>query len=63
MPNKTKAGQKSPSLEQLLDSVDDNIRRLFIKVMNLHAGYQIVERSQKQLVDAVRNEIEKSLSE
>lgn len=63
MPNKNRADQEPASLEKLLDSVDDNIRHLFIKVMNLHAGYQIQERSPKQLVDAVRNEIEKSLSQ
>lgn len=62
MPNKIRADQETPSLEKLLDSVDGNIRRLFIKVMNLHAAFQIEERSPKQLVDAVRNEIEKSLS-
>lgn len=63
MRNKNKANQAAPSLEQFLASVDENLRDLFIKVMNLHAGFQIVERSPKQLVDAVRNEIENSLSE
>ncbi len=62
MPNKSNVDQESTSLEVLLDSVDENTKDLFIRVMNLHAGYQIQERSPKQLVDAVRNEIEKSLS-
>lgn len=60
MPNNIKSDQEAPSLDKLLDNVDDNIRQLFIKVMNLHAAFQIEERSPRQLVDAVRNEIEKS---
>lgn len=61
--NKRKREQEAPSLDEFLDSVGDDLRYLFIKVMNLHAGFQIVERSPKQLADAVRNEIEKSLIE
>lgn len=51
------------SLEQMLLKTDENLKNLFIRVMNLHAGYQIAPRSQVQLAAEVRKEIEESLSQ
>jgi hypothetical protein len=51
------------SLRELLESTDEKLARLFVMVMNCHAGYQLEERSTKQLMDVVRREIENSLNE
>jgi hypothetical protein len=64
MPEKIKTNREEDGpLQQLLRDTDGDLKDLFIKVMNLHAGYQIVERSSAQLVAEVRKEIENSLSE
>jgi len=63
MPGKSEPSQKPESLEELLKQRDEKLRKLFIKVMNLHAGHQVgPPRSQAQLVAEVRKEIEQSLT-
>ena len=63
MPAKIESSQKPASLEELLKQHDEKLRKLFIKVMNLHAGYQVgPPRSQAQLVAEVRKEIDQSLT-
>jgi len=63
MPAKTESSQKPASLEELLKLRDEKLRKLFIKVMNLHAGHQVgPPRSQAQLVAEVRKEIDQSLT-
>jgi len=57
--NKSRKSSEPPTLRDLLDSSDEAVKRLFVKVMNLHAGYQIEERTKKQLVDAVRSETQR----
>jgi len=62
MPIKVESSKKPASLESLLKQHDEKLRRLFIKVMNLHAGHQVgPPRSQAQLVAEVRKETEQSL--
>jgi hypothetical protein len=63
MPKRTSISADVHPLEALLEKKDEGLKRLFVKVMNLHAGFQIEERTQKQLFDAVRKEIEQSLPE
>ncbi len=63
MPIKSESSKKRASLEDLLKQHDEKLRKLFIKVMNLHAGHQVGPvRSQTQLVGEVRKEIEQSLT-
>jgi hypothetical protein len=64
MPPKSESPKKSAaSLEELLKERDEKLRKLFIKVMNLHAGHQVGSpRSQSQLVAEVRKEIDQSLT-
>jgi hypothetical protein len=62
MPAKSDSSQKPASLEELLKQRDEKLRRLFIKVMNLHAGHQVgPPRSQAQMVAEVRKEIDQSV--
>ncbi len=49
------------SFQQLLEGTDQDLKDLFIKVMNLHAAHQIVTRTQSQLAAEVRKHIEESL--
>jgi hypothetical protein len=59
---KPESSPKPASLEELLKQHDEKLRRLFIKVMNLHAGHQVgALRSQAQVVAEVRKEIDQSL--
>ena len=63
MPAKSESSPKPASLEELLKQRDEKLRRLFIKVMNLHAGHQVgPPRSQAQMVAEVRKEIDQSLT-
>jgi hypothetical protein len=63
MADKIESSKTPASLEELLKKRDEKLRRLFIKVMNLHAGHQVgVVRSQAQMVAEVRKEIDQSLT-
>ena len=63
MPAKPESSSKPASLEELLKQRDEKLRKLFIKVMNLHAGHQVgPPRSQTQMVAEVRKEIDQSLT-
>jgi hypothetical protein len=63
MPARTELSQKPSSLEDLLKQHDEKLRKLYIKVMNLHAGHQVGPlRSPAQTVAEVRKEIEQSLT-
>lgn len=63
MPARTEPSEKPSSLEELLKQRDEKLRKLFIKVMNLHAGHQVgPPRSPAQLVAEVRKEIDQSLT-
>jgi hypothetical protein len=62
MPPKTESSKKPASLEKLLKQHDEKLQKLFIKVMNLHAGHQVgVARSASQVVGEVRKDIEHSM--
>lgn len=61
MPTKDSNGEAA-SLKELLETMDEDLRGLFIKVMNLHAAHQIATRTQSQLVAEVRKHIEESLA-
>lgn len=62
MATKVESTKKPASLEELLKVRDAKLQRLFIKVMNLHAGHQIgPPRSASQLVAEVRKDVEQSL--
>lgn len=64
MPKKpSKDTSEARSLRELLERTDQKLAGLFVMVMNFHAGYQLEERSPKQLVDAVRREVERSLND
>ena len=63
MPSKINPTQDNTPLQQLLQSTDEGVKDLFIRVMNLHAGYQIEERSSAQLTAEVRKAIEISLED
>jgi len=63
MAAKIESSKTSASLEELLKERDEKLRKLFIKVMNLHAGHQVgAVRSQAQMVAEVRKEIDQSLT-
>ena len=63
MTKRAEASKKPASLEKLLKEHDEKLQKLFIKVMNLHAGHQVgVARSASQIVGEVRKDIEQSLS-
>jgi hypothetical protein len=60
---RAESSKKPASLEKLLKQHDEKLQKLFIKVMNLHAGHQVgVARSASQVVGEVRKDIEHSLS-
>ncbi len=62
MTKRAESSKKPASLDKLLKEHDEKLQKLFIKVMNLHAGHQVgVARSQSQLVGEVRKEVEQSL--
>jgi len=63
MPAKHIPDDAPASLRDLLQTVDDDMRDLFIKVMNLHAAHQIAPRTQPQLAAEVRKKIEESLEQ
>lgn len=59
--NSESSPQPTP-LAELLNQRDEKLRKLYIKVMNLHAGHQMgPPRSPQQLVAEVRKEVEQSL--
>jgi hypothetical protein len=63
MTKRAESSKKPASLEKLLKEHDEKLQKLFIKVMNLHAGHQVgAARSQSQLVGEVRKDVEQSLS-
>ena len=47
------------NLDDLLSNCDDGMTKLFVKVMNMHAGFQISDRTDKQLIEDIHKEIEK----
>jgi hypothetical protein len=47
------------NLDDLLSNCDDGMKKLFVKVMNMHAGFQISDRTDKQLIEDIHKEIEK----
>jgi hypothetical protein len=62
MSTRAESSKKPASLEKLLKQHDEKLQKLFIKVMNYHAGHQVgAARSQTQLVAEVRKEIDQSL--
>ncbi len=46
------------TLDELLESRGEKMKKLFLKVMNLHAGYQIIPIPEKELLASIRKEIE-----
>lgn len=46
------------SLDELLERHSECVQKLFLKVMNLHAGYQINERTDQQLVGEIYTAVE-----
>jgi hypothetical protein len=46
------------SLEELLERHSECVQKLFLRVMNLHAGYQINERTDPQLVGEIYSAVE-----
>jgi hypothetical protein len=62
METKATSTPRATSLEKLIKQHDEKLQKLFIKVMNLHAGYQVgPARSAPQIVAEVRKDIEQSL--
>lgn len=49
------------TLNHLLDGYPKQLRDLFVRTLNLHAGYQIKPLTGKELVANVRKDIEQSL--
>ena len=49
---------KQLKLRTFLSKQPQNIQKLFIKVVNLHAAYQVDTLSKKELLGRIRNEIE-----
>jgi len=47
-------------LQTFLSKQPQNIQNLFIKVVNLHAAYQMNPLSKKELLGRIRNEIEQA---
>ena len=58
-----KGNIKAKSLDALIDKHDAKMRRLFLKVMNAHAGYQVSSRSEAELLAEIRQGIEESCDE
>lgn len=49
------------SFMKYLSGQPQDLRELFIKVINLHAGYQLEKPSKKELFGRIRNEIEQTI--
>lgn len=54
---------KIRSIGDLLDKKDKKMRGLFLKVMNLHAAYQVNTKSDNELLAEIRQAIEESCDE
>ena len=52
---------KADALRKLIGEQPAPMRNLFAKVINMHAGFNIVDQSEKELNARVRREIEDSL--
>ena len=52
---------ETTTLNHLLDGHPKKLRDLFIRTLNLHAGYQIKPLTGRELVAYVRKDIEQSL--
>ena len=62
MTTRSESTKKPASLDKLLKQHDEKLQKLFIKVMNLHAGHQIgPARSAAQIAAEVRKDVEQSL--
>ena len=48
------------TLDELLESRGPKMKKLFLRVMNLHAGYQINPMQEKELLASIRKEIEEA---
>jgi len=52
---------KADALRKLIGEQPASMQNLFAKIINMYAGFNIAERSEKELRARVRREIEESL--